>query len=103
MKCEQARHVLGKFHRLELGAFPTPLHRMEHFQKQIGTDIPLFIKRDDLTGVGAGGNKVRNLEYLLGDAVSRKADVIIREKPVKSLCPDRIVVPESRAGLHNCP
>lgn len=87
MKCERARYVLEKFHRLELGTFPTPLQRMEHLQELLGTDIPLFIKRDDLTGVGAGGNKIRNLEYLLGDAVSRKADVIIASgKNQSNLC-----------------
>jgi L-cysteate sulfo-lyase len=37
----------------------------------------LYIKRDDLTGLAFGGNKLRKLEFLLGDACAKKADIII--------------------------
>ena len=74
MNTGQAKKVLSNFHRLELGTFPTPLHQMNNIRKKTGAPFPLYIKRDDLTGLGAGGNKIRNLEYLLGDAVQRRAD-----------------------------
>jgi D-cysteine desulfhydrase len=37
----------------------------------------LWVKRDDLTGLGGGGNKARKLEYLCADAVARDADVLV--------------------------
>jgi L-cysteate sulfo-lyase len=40
-------------------------------------ETQLYIKRDDLTGVGAGGNKARKLEYLLADAREQAATSIV--------------------------
>jgi L-cysteate sulfo-lyase len=37
----------------------------------------IYIKRDDLTGFAFGGNKSRKLEYIVGDAIAKKADTII--------------------------
>jgi 1-aminocyclopropane-1-carboxylate deaminase/D-cysteine desulfhydrase-like pyridoxal-dependent ACC family enzyme len=53
--------ALARLPRTSLGAFPTPLTRIP-----IGDDRVLTIKRDDLSGVAIGGNKVRALEWLLG-------------------------------------
>lgn len=52
--------------KLSLGIFPTPVHALENISKELGANI--FIKRDDMTGIGLGGNKVRKLEYLLAEA-----------------------------------
>ncbi len=60
--------------RLRLGLFPTPIHRLEHMRETLGID--LWIKRDDLTGVGLGGNKVRKLEFLLAEAKAQGAEVV---------------------------
>lgn len=58
-----------------LGFFPTPLHELEKLSKDLG--VNLYLKRDDMTGFSLfGGNKVRKLEYLIGDAVSRKCDTV---------------------------
>lgn len=54
---------------------PTPLHRLDRLSDRIGLD--LWIKRDDLTGFGGGGNKGRKLEYLLGDALAQGAEVVV--------------------------
>ena len=37
----------------------------------------LWVKRDDLTGLGAGGNKARKLDYLCADALDKGADVLV--------------------------
>ena len=59
-----------------LGNFPTPLERMSNLEKYLG--VPnLFIKRDDLNGLGLAGNKVRKLEFLLADAHANGADVVL--------------------------
>ena len=60
--------------RLSLGLFPTPVHRLEKLSRLLG--IELWIKRDDLTGLGLGGNKVRKLEFLLAEAKAQGAELI---------------------------
>ena len=71
--------------RVPLMPMPTPLHPM-HYQPS-GKDVSLLIKRDDMTGVGPGGNKIRSLEFLLGEARSRGASKILAAGPEQSnLC-----------------
>ncbi|MBQ6374746.1 MAG: D-cysteine desulfhydrase family protein [Clostridia bacterium] len=62
------------FPKVPLGIFPTPVHRLENISRMLGTNV--YIKRDDLTGLGLGGNKVRKLEYLLADARQQGAKVV---------------------------
>lgn len=66
--------TIHDFPRVSLGIWPTPLHKLEHLSRQYGKN--LYIKRDDMTGVGLGGNKVRKLEFLLADAREKGADVV---------------------------
>ncbi len=65
---------LERFPRLSLGLFPTPIHRLENISRLLGTNV--YIKRDDLTGLGLGGNKTRKLEFLLADAKAQGAEVV---------------------------
>lgn len=61
---------LEKFSRVSLGILPTPLYKLENLSRECGRNF--YIKRDDLTGVALGGNKVRRLartEGLLADPV----------------------------------
>ena len=62
--------------RLPLGVLPTPLVPAPRLRAALGCG-PLWIKRDDLAGFGVAGNKTRPLEYLLGDALARGADVLV--------------------------
>ena len=62
------------FEKLALGVFPTPVHKLENISRLLGTQV--YIKRDDMTGLGLGGNKVRKLEYLLADAKAKGAQVV---------------------------
>src|SRR5262249_35726749 len=61
--------------RVELATVPTPLRPAPRLSKALGVEI--WFKRDDLTGFGLGGNKVRALEYLLGEAVHRGCDCLV--------------------------
>ena len=65
---------LDSFPRVPLGAFPTPLQRLDGVSRLLGTNV--YLKRDDLTGLGLGGNKVRKLEFLLADAREKGAEVV---------------------------
>jgi len=61
--------------RVRLGTLPTPLHPAPRLSEAAGVEI--WLKRDDLTGLGLGGNKVRVLEFVLGDALQRDCDTLI--------------------------
>ncbi|MBA3745079.1 1-aminocyclopropane-1-carboxylate deaminase/D-cysteine desulfhydrase [Sporichthya sp.] len=61
--------------RTRLGTFPTPLHPAPRLSVELGVEV--WFKRDDLTGLGLGGNKVRALEYVLGDAERVGADTLV--------------------------
>lgn len=54
---------------------PTPLERLNNLSKDLG--INLYIKRDDLTPLAMGGNKLRKLEYLLADAKKQGATMLL--------------------------
>ena len=53
----------------------TPLHRLPGLGAALGLD--LWVKRDDLTELGGGGNKVRKLEFLMAQAIEGGADVVL--------------------------
>ncbi len=57
---------------VSLCEFPTPIERLNIMGEKIGLDH-LYVKRDDLTGKIYGGNKIRKLEFILGDALRRGA------------------------------
>ena len=65
---------LNEFPKLSLGVFPTPIQKLENISRLLGTNV--YIKRDDMTGIGLGGNKVRKLQYLLAEAKNQGAEVV---------------------------
>lgn len=65
---------LSDFERVSLALLPTPMHKLENISRILGTNV--WIKRDDMTGIGLGGNKVRKLEFLLADAKAKGAEII---------------------------
>ncbi len=72
----RAKKLFAALPRVDLGFFPTPLYKLQNISTHFGVDI--YMKRDDLTGPGLfGGNKIRKLEFLLGEAKSRGAEYII--------------------------
>lgn len=67
--------LLSDFPRVSLGCFPTPLVALPNLSRMFGKR--LYLKRDDMTGVGFGGNKVRKLEFLLADAQNKGASIVM--------------------------
>jgi D-cysteine desulfhydrase family pyridoxal phosphate-dependent enzyme len=61
--------------RIPLVTLPTPLERLAGISRRLGREV--LVKRDDLTGLGFGGNKARKLEYLMAEAVAAQADLVI--------------------------
>jgi D-cysteine desulfhydrase len=62
---------------------PTPLEPLDRLSAHIGGPR-LWVKRDDLTGLAAGGNKTRKLEYLVADALAQGCDTLITCGAVQS-------------------
>ena len=68
--------MLRRLPRAEIGFFPTPLHRLDRMSEELG--VELYVKRDDFTGMNLfGGNKIRKLTYLLGEAKARGCTHVI--------------------------
>jgi D-cysteine desulfhydrase len=64
--------------RVRLGSWPTPLEPAPRLAERIGLrPDDLWFKRDDLTGLGGGGNKVRKLEHTVGAALAAGADTLV--------------------------
>ncbi|MGW2685520.1 pyridoxal-phosphate dependent enzyme [Streptomyces sp. NPDC001414] len=61
-----------------LAGWPTPLEKAPRLAAALGLrEDDLWIKRDDLIGLGGGGNKVRKLEYTVGAALAAGADTLV--------------------------
>ncbi len=75
--------IFDKFDRCNLVKFPTPLHQFNNLDKET-RGIKLWVKRDDLISFGFGGNKVRALEFILGDAIRRQCKTLITGAGVQS-------------------
>lgn len=54
---------------------PTPIEYLPTLSEELG--IRLYIKRDDLTNLGVGGNKLRKLQYFLYDAQQKGATMLL--------------------------
>lgn len=62
--------------RIALARLPTPLQPLDRLSEALGGPR-IWVKRDDLTESGAGGNKVRKLEFVIAEALQQGADTLI--------------------------
>ena len=70
------RQRIARIPRVDIAIKNTPMLDMPNLARHLGGPR-LFIKRDDLTGVALGGNKLRNLEFRLARTMAEKPDVVI--------------------------
>ena len=78
---------LGKLEelpRVALAHLPTPIEPMDNLAASLGRDDGLYVKHDDYTGLAFGGNKVRQLEFYLGEARAKGADTLLITGAVQS-------------------
>ncbi|HKV88934.1 MAG TPA: D-cysteine desulfhydrase family protein [Candidatus Dormibacteraeota bacterium] len=86
--------------RYRLAPLPTPLEEAPRLRLALGDGSPrIFVKRDDLTGLAMGGNKVRKLEYHLGDALAQGCDVLVTTGAIQSNHCRITAAAARRAGL----
>ena len=83
--------------RVPLAQLPTPLETANW----AWGESRLLVKRDDCTGLGLTGNKVRKLEYLLADAVEQGCDTVVTSGGVQSNHARATAIAARRVGL-NC-
>src|SRR5262249_57317004 len=84
-RIERAIERFDTVPHLNYGVFPTPIEEAPRFREALGRNAPrVFIKRDDYTGPGFGGNKVRKLEYVLAKVVADGAEAVITSGGMKS-------------------
>lgn len=74
---------LAQFPRIKFCQAPTPLELLPRLTAALGGP-QIWMKRDDLTGMGLGGNKVRKLEFLAGEAMAQGADRLVTQGAVQS-------------------
>lgn len=89
---------LARFPRLELIGAPTPLEYLPRLSDHLGREI--FIKRDDVTPVALGGNKLRKLEFLAADALREGADTLITAGAIQSNHVRQTAAVAAKLGLH---
>jgi D-cysteine desulfhydrase len=83
--------------RVDLAYAPTPLLKLERLSAEIG--VELWVKRDDLTGLLESGNKIRKLEFLVGEALAQRADTLITCGTLQSNCCRAVSAVAARLGL----
>ena len=99
-----SENVKQNFPWVKLAHSPTPLEQMNNLSKLFSSEhgeICLWIKRDDCTGLAMGGNKARQLEFYLGEAVAQNADTILTTGAIQSNHVRMTVAGAHKLGL-NC-
>lgn len=76
MRHEWIRERIATLPRLDIAHKNTPLEEARNLTRMLGGPR-IFVKRDDLTGVALGGNKLRNLEFRLAHAMRDDPDTVI--------------------------
>jgi D-cysteine desulfhydrase len=74
---------LARFPRRRYTPHATPIEKLERLSRELGGP-EIYLKRDDLLGLAAGGNKTRKLEFLVADALEQGADTLITVGAVQS-------------------
>ncbi|MEX2496962.1 MAG: D-cysteine desulfhydrase [Woeseia sp.] len=90
--------LLSRYPRVELAHLPTPLEFLPRLTEHLGGPN-IFVKRDDCTGLGTGGNKTRKLEFLMGEALEQNADTVVTQGAVQSNHARQTAAAAAKLGL----
>jgi L-cysteate sulfo-lyase len=86
--------------RVALGTWPTPMEPAPRLAVAMGLQADgLWLKRDDLTGLAAGGNKIRKLEWTLAAALADGADTVVTTGAPQSNHARLTAAAAARSGL----
>jgi L-cysteate sulfo-lyase len=90
--------LLSRHPRVSLAHLPTPLEFLPHLTRHLGGPN-IYVKRDDCTGLGTGGNKTRKLEFLMADALGQGATTVITQGAVQSNHARQTAAAAAKLGL----
>src|SRR5438552_1725444 len=93
------RFVAARVPRVSLALLPTPLQEAPRLARELGIGR-LLVKRDDLTGLAFGGNKARNLEFRMAEAVEQRAEVFIAGLEAQSNSARMSTAAANLLGMH---
>jgi D-cysteine desulfhydrase family pyridoxal phosphate-dependent enzyme len=99
MNADELRARLQALGPLPVGHFPTPLEPLPRLSAELGGP-ELWVKRDDQTGLGLGGNKVRKLIFLAAEALRQGADTLITVGAQQSNHVRQTAAIAAQLGLH---
>ena len=89
---------MSRFGRLGLAHLPTPFEPLKRLSAHLGGPR-LWVKRDDCTGLGLGGNKLRKLDYVLKKAIEQGADTLVSGGVVQSNSQRQVAAAAAKLGL----
>jgi 1-aminocyclopropane-1-carboxylate deaminase/D-cysteine desulfhydrase-like pyridoxal-dependent ACC family enzyme len=92
------RDLIGRVPRVRLAHTPTPLEEMPRLSARLGGPR-ILVKRDDMTGLAFGGNKVRNLEFRLAEVLAAGADTVVFCVDILSNSARQTAAAANRLGL----
>src|SRR5678816_3104311 len=95
----KALEIFTNIPRRRLINFNTPVERLDRLKDALPGAPQLWIKRDDLTGYLGGGNKLRKLEYVMADALSRGATTVVTTGSITSNLARTTALIARRLGL----
>lgn len=86
--------------RQELLLGPSPIHLLPRMTADLGGQVRIYAKRDDISsGLAYGGNKTRKLEYLAADAVGQGCDTLVSIGGIQSNHTRQVAAVAARMGL----
>jgi len=86
--------------KMNFAVLPTPIQYLPRISEAFGGP-DIYIKRDDLTGIGLTGNKIRKLEFLFAEAKAQNADIVITCGGVQSNHARATAIAAAKAGLQS--
>ncbi len=89
---------LERIPRVGLAHLPTPLEPLPRLTARLGGPR-VWVKREDCTGLGFGGNKLRKLDYLLSEALEQGADTLVSGGVVQSNSQRQVAAAAAKLGL----
>ncbi len=89
---------LERIPRVGLAHLPTPLEPLPRLTARLGGP-QLWVKREDCSGLGFGGNKVRKLDYVLSGALDQGAEILVTGGVVQSNSQRQVAAAAAKLGL----
>ena len=94
----RVRELLARQPRVQLALLPTPLEPLPRLSAALGGPA-IYVKRDDLTGLAFGGNKTRQLEFVLGDLLRQSPEVLVTGANIQSNWSRQSAAAAARLGI----